>query len=86
MNGGWNYVLFSMGIVFGAVTTVSDGLSIETNIQCLTGDIDIYIYIYLKTCIDSGDSGDCLRFNRYIYKWRHRYRCLNPYIFDQSDE
>ena len=46
MNGGWNYVLFSMGIVFGAVTTVSDGLSIETNIQCLTGDIDIYIYIF----------------------------------------
>ena len=32
MNGGWNYVLFSMGIVFGAVTTVSDGLSIETYI------------------------------------------------------
>ena len=31
------------GVVFGAVTTVSDGLSIETNIQRLTGDIDIYL-------------------------------------------
>ena len=30
-------------LFFGAVTTVSDGLSIETNIQCLTGDIDIYL-------------------------------------------